>query len=147
MAVTVGAFLAATYLVWDARRLDEAPMVEYFRRRAVAAAIVAGAVALVGIFVLRADAEYLFHGLDVTRRCRSSSCRPCAASAALVLLDAGLPQGRTARGHRGGRVDRGGLGGRAVGVHPSREPHRRSGRRALRHHRRGAGRRQCSRSC
>src|SRR5215204_5450516 len=48
MAVTVGAFLAATYLVWDARRIDEAPMVEYFRRRAVAAAVVTGLVAFVG---------------------------------------------------------------------------------------------------
>ena len=38
-------------------------MVEYFRRRAVGAAVVAGVVAFVGIFVLRADAEYLFHGL------------------------------------------------------------------------------------
>jgi cytochrome d ubiquinol oxidase subunit II len=63
MAVTVGAFLAATYLVWDARRLEEAPMVEYFRRRAVGAAVVAGVVSIAGIFVLKADAEYLFHGL------------------------------------------------------------------------------------
>ena len=42
----VGAFLAATYLVWDARRIDDATMVEYFRRRAVGAAEVAGVVAL-----------------------------------------------------------------------------------------------------
>ena len=38
-------------------------MVEYFRRRAVGAAVVAGVVAFVGIFVLRADADYLFDGL------------------------------------------------------------------------------------
>ena len=38
-------------------------MVEYFRRRAVGAAVVAGVVAFAGIFVLHADAEYLFHGL------------------------------------------------------------------------------------
>ncbi len=38
-------------------------MVEYFRRRAVVAAVVAGVVAFVGIFVLRADARYVFDGL------------------------------------------------------------------------------------
>ena len=38
-------------------------MEEYFRRRAIGAAIVAGVVAFVGIFVLRADARYVFDGL------------------------------------------------------------------------------------
>src|SRR3954452_13912903 len=41
LAVTVCAFLSATYLVWDARRLEHDDMVEYFRRRAVVAAVVA----------------------------------------------------------------------------------------------------------
>ena len=63
LAVTVGAYLAAVYLIWDARRLADDTMVEYFRRRAVVAAVVAGAVALVGIFVLRADSRYVFDGL------------------------------------------------------------------------------------
>ena len=96
MAVTVGAFLAATYLVWDARRIDDAPMVEYFRRRAVGAAVVAGVVAFAGIFVLRADAEYLFHGL-------TSRALP------LVILSAlcGLTAARapvTRASHRGARL-------------------------------------------
>jgi cytochrome d ubiquinol oxidase subunit II len=38
-------------------------MVTYFRRRAVAAAVVAGVVAFAGIFVLSNDASYLFDGL------------------------------------------------------------------------------------
>ena len=38
-------------------------MVEYFRRRAIGAAVVAGVVAFVGIFVLHADARYVFDGL------------------------------------------------------------------------------------
>jgi cytochrome bd ubiquinol oxidase subunit II len=63
LAVTVGAYLAAVYLIWDARRLADVPMVEYFRQRAVVVAVVAGVVALVGIFVLRADARYVFDGL------------------------------------------------------------------------------------
>ena len=63
LAVVVVAYLAAVYLVRDARRIGDPAMAEYFRRRAVAAAIVAGIVAFVGIFVLRADARYLFDGL------------------------------------------------------------------------------------
>lgn len=63
LAVVVVAYLAAVYLVWDSARLGERPMVGYFRRRALGAAVVAGAVALVGIFVLHADARYVFDGL------------------------------------------------------------------------------------
>src|SRR3954467_11346979 len=49
LAVTVCAYLAAVYMVWDAQRLGDADMVEYFRRRSVGTAIVAGIVALAGI--------------------------------------------------------------------------------------------------
>ena len=35
LAVVVVAYLAAVYLVWDARRLSDEAMVEYFRRRAI----------------------------------------------------------------------------------------------------------------
>jgi cytochrome d ubiquinol oxidase subunit II len=63
LAVVVVAYLAAVYLVWDARRLSDAGMVDYFRRRAIGAAVAAGVVTFSGIFVLHADATYLFHGL------------------------------------------------------------------------------------
>jgi len=63
LAVCAVSYLASVYLIWDARRLDHGPMVEYFRRRAVATAIVTGVVAFAGIFVLNADAEYVFDGL------------------------------------------------------------------------------------
>ena len=63
LAVAVCAYLASVYLVADAQRLGQPDMVEYFRRRAIGAAIVAGLVAFVGIFVLHADAPYIFHGL------------------------------------------------------------------------------------
>jgi cytochrome d ubiquinol oxidase subunit II len=63
LAVCACAFLAATYLVWDARRLADAHMVEYFRQRALAASVAAGVVAVAGIFVLHADATYVFQGL------------------------------------------------------------------------------------
>ena len=63
LAVTVCAYLAAVYLVWDARRLEQPEMVEYFHRRAVAAAVVAGIVAFFGFFVLHDYARYVFDGL------------------------------------------------------------------------------------
>ena len=63
LAIVVVAYLAAVYLVWDAHRLGDEPMVSYFRRRAIGAAVLAGAVALTGIFVLRSDAPYLFEEL------------------------------------------------------------------------------------
>jgi cytochrome bd ubiquinol oxidase subunit II len=63
LAVVVVAYLASVYLVWDARRLADNGMVEYFRRRAVGAAMIAGVVAFIGIFVLRSDADYLFDEL------------------------------------------------------------------------------------
>jgi cytochrome d ubiquinol oxidase subunit II len=63
LAVVAVAYLAAVYLVWDARRFGEPGIEDYFRRRAIGAAVVAGVVAFVGIFVLHADATYVFHGL------------------------------------------------------------------------------------
>jgi cytochrome d ubiquinol oxidase subunit II len=63
LAVCVTAYLAAFFLVRDAGRLSDEPMVAYFRRRAAGAAVAAGLVSLAGIFVLSNDAEYLFDGL------------------------------------------------------------------------------------
>jgi cytochrome d ubiquinol oxidase subunit II len=63
LAVCVVAYLAAVYLVWDAHRLGDEVMVEYFRRRALGAAVAAGIVAVAGIVVLAADADYVFDGL------------------------------------------------------------------------------------
>jgi len=45
LAVAAVAYLSAVYLVWDARRLDETEMAEYFRRRAVASTIVVAVIA------------------------------------------------------------------------------------------------------
>jgi cytochrome d ubiquinol oxidase subunit II len=62
-AVAVVAYLAACYLVHDAQRMGDDEMAAYFHRRAVGSGVAAGIIAFVGIFVLRADAEYLFDGL------------------------------------------------------------------------------------
>ncbi len=57
------AYVAAVLLTWDAGRLSDETLVAYFRSRAVGAAVVAGVVAVVGLFVLRGDARYVFDGL------------------------------------------------------------------------------------
>ena len=63
LAVAAVAYLSATYLVWEARRLGDTDMAEYFRRRTVIAAGAVAVVATAGVFVLRADAPYVFDGL------------------------------------------------------------------------------------
>jgi cytochrome d ubiquinol oxidase subunit II len=63
LAVAAAAYLAAVYLIWDVRRAGDAELAGYFRRRAMAAAVAAAAIAAAGVFVLRADAPYLFDGL------------------------------------------------------------------------------------
>jgi cytochrome bd ubiquinol oxidase subunit II len=61
--VVAGAYLAAVFLVSDARRFGDDGLERYFTVRALAAAAVAGAVAFAGIFVLRSDARYIYDGL------------------------------------------------------------------------------------
>jgi cytochrome d ubiquinol oxidase subunit II len=60
--VASGAYIAAVFLTVDAGRV-EPPLVPYFAGRAVAAAIVAGAFALAGIFALHSEARYIFDRL------------------------------------------------------------------------------------
>jgi cytochrome bd ubiquinol oxidase subunit II len=85
LAVVAGAYLAAVYLVRDARRQGDPEMVEYFRRRAVVTAVIAGLAAFVGIFVLRADARYVFDGLT-SRALPVAILSAAAGTASLVLL-------------------------------------------------------------
>jgi cytochrome d ubiquinol oxidase subunit II len=61
--VATGAYLSAVFLVSDARRAGEEDMEEYFATRALAAAVAAGAIAIAGLFVYRADARYIYDGL------------------------------------------------------------------------------------
>ena len=65
------------------------------RRRAVVAAIVTGVVAFVGIFVLDADAEYVFHGLTSRALPLVILSSLCGVGSLLLLL---RPS------HRGARV-------------------------------------------
>jgi cytochrome bd ubiquinol oxidase subunit II len=61
--VATGAYLAAVFLISDARRAAAPDLERYFAARALGAAIVAGAVAVAGIFVYRDDARYIYDGL------------------------------------------------------------------------------------
>jgi cytochrome d ubiquinol oxidase subunit II len=61
--VASGAYLAAVFLVFDARRAGAPDLERYFARRALAAALVAGAFALGGIFALHSEARYVYDGL------------------------------------------------------------------------------------
>jgi cytochrome d ubiquinol oxidase subunit II len=92
LAVAAAAYLASVYLVWDARRLDDNDMVEYFRRRAVIAAAAVGLIGIIGIFVLRADAPYLFQGLT-SRTLPLVIVGALCGVVALVLLIRNAPRG------------------------------------------------------
>ena len=63
LAVLMCAYLAAIFLIAEARARSAADLEAWFRRRARVAAVVTGAVAVGGIFVLRHDARHLFDRL------------------------------------------------------------------------------------
>jgi cytochrome bd ubiquinol oxidase subunit II len=64
LAVLTCAFLAATFLAADARKAGQPDLAAWCGRRALATGVVTGAVALVAIVPLRADAETLAEGLQ-----------------------------------------------------------------------------------
>jgi cytochrome d ubiquinol oxidase subunit II len=63
LAIAVAAYLAAVFLVWDARRDDRPALVRYFRLRAVAAAIGSAVLAGIGLVVVHSEAPHVFDGL------------------------------------------------------------------------------------
>jgi cytochrome bd ubiquinol oxidase subunit II len=63
MFVASGAYLAAVFLVGDAQRGGEEDLERYFARRALGAAVVAGAFAVAGLFALHSEARYVFDRL------------------------------------------------------------------------------------
>lgn len=95
LAVAACAYLAAVYLVYDAERVAGPDLEEYFRRRALVAGVVAGAVALAGIAVLAADAEYLFDRL-------TGPALPIVVASGLAGLGSLVLLAR--RSHRGARL-------------------------------------------
>jgi len=61
--VATGAYLAAVFLVSDARRAGAPDLERYFATRALVAAVVAGALAAVDLVFLHRDARYIFDRL------------------------------------------------------------------------------------
>ena len=87
-----GAYLAAVFLVSDARRFGDTRLAGYFAVRAPAAALVAGALAVGSLFALRADARFVYDGLTsegLPLVLLSIAC----GGAALVLLWRGAQRG------------------------------------------------------
>ncbi len=63
LAVASAAYLAAVYLAADAVRLGEPALERQFRLRALISGVLAGAVAIAGLIVLRSDAHPLYRHL------------------------------------------------------------------------------------
>ena len=61
--VVVAAYTAAVFLVRDSGAAGDRELRDYFARRALVAAIVAGAAAVIGVIALHADARYVYDGL------------------------------------------------------------------------------------
>jgi cytochrome d ubiquinol oxidase subunit II len=86
LAVASSAYLAAVYLAADADRDGNAALEREFRLRAVGAGIVAGLIAIAGIFVVNADYHHLFHSLLTGRALPSVIVSALAGLAALALV-------------------------------------------------------------
>jgi cytochrome d ubiquinol oxidase subunit II len=61
--VIVAAYIAAIFLVRDSGAAGESDLRDYFARRALVAAVVAGVAAVVGVIALHRDARFIYDGL------------------------------------------------------------------------------------
>jgi len=86
LAVATSAYLAAVYLAADAARRNERDLERAFRVRALAAGVVAGALALVGIIVVRGDARALYDELVSGRALPAVIVSALAGLATLALV-------------------------------------------------------------
>src|ERR687892_597605 len=86
LAVATSAYLAAVYLAADAARGRHRELEQDFRLRALAAGVVAGAVAVAGIFIVNADNHELFHSLLTGRALPAVIVSALAGLATLVLV-------------------------------------------------------------
>jgi cytochrome bd ubiquinol oxidase subunit II len=89
MFVVGGAYLAAIFLVGDARRAGEPDMERYFARRALGAAVLAGVLAVIGLFVLDSEAGYVHDRLLDQGLPLVILSLLCGAAAIAVLLRGG----------------------------------------------------------
>ena len=61
--VLLTSYTAAVFLVRDSGAAGDTELRDYFQRRALAAAVIAGAAAVVGVIALHADGRYVYDGL------------------------------------------------------------------------------------
>jgi cytochrome d ubiquinol oxidase subunit II len=89
LAVATGIYLAAIYLAADAVRLREPDLVEEYRRRGTICGLVVGVLAVVGLVVVRQDADALWHGLTHGSGLAAIVVSAVCGLATLALLRAG----------------------------------------------------------
>jgi cytochrome bd ubiquinol oxidase subunit II len=83
--VATSAYLAAVFLITDARRAAVPDLEHYFAVRALVAAVVTGALAIAGIVELHADARYVYDGLTGDGLPLVIASLLCGAAALLLL--------------------------------------------------------------
>jgi cytochrome bd ubiquinol oxidase subunit II len=89
MFAASGAYLAAVFLVGDAGRAGDEEMERYFERRALGAALVAGAFAAAGLLALHSEARYVFDRLTSQGLPLAVFSLLCGAALLAVLLRGG----------------------------------------------------------
>ena len=113
--VATGAYLAAVFLITDARHAGDEDLERYFAARALVAALVTGAIAVAGIFVLRDDARYVYDGLTSDALPLVIASGLCGIGALVAIRRGAQARRAPARGRRRGRGDLG-LGRRPVSL-------------------------------
>ena len=89
MAVLACAFIAAVFITHEASVEGAPDLADYFRKRAIVSGLAAGAVALVGVVVLQADAPALAEGLLAPLGLVVVAVSAIGGLATLVLLSRG----------------------------------------------------------
>ncbi len=92
LAVVFSAYIAAIFLTGDSERMDAPDMVDAFRKRALASGTLAGLMALCGLIVAHADADYLFDGLTSGMGLVCVVVSALAGAATMLLLVRGQTQ-------------------------------------------------------
>jgi cytochrome d ubiquinol oxidase subunit II len=91
--VAVAAYTAAIFLVRDSGAAGDENLRDYFARRALAAAVVAGVGAVVGVIALHQDARFIYDGLTTWPGIALVVLSGVCGLAALALLVAGRHTG------------------------------------------------------
>jgi cytochrome bd ubiquinol oxidase subunit II len=92
LAVAMVAYLAAVFLVWEARGRGDAELADYFRRRSTITGVVVAVILVAGVFVVRTDATYVYDGLT-SRALPVAIVGVLCGIGALVLLMRGAARG------------------------------------------------------